>query len=169
MTNTNQTPQFSYPAPTKQWDQVAVDEAVRTQIACFGRVSYGVKGTKTNKKVALKAAALDRSLNAAFKGEGTHNHKFIDTNMDVSWYPVTADPMDALINDETDGERMAATIATAKEALTTEQWDLVMAKASGKTQKEIAEMTGVSCNAISLRWKTIVKRATRATGCAFVA
>ena len=163
---------------TKEWDAETAADEVKTQIATFGAKGWSKfgptteadivnpDGIKTKGKYEAKMAALDKTLNAAFTGEGTHNAKFIDTTMDVSWYPKTEDPMDALIEEENETEAM---IAKAKAALSVDQWAMVLAKAGGKTQKEIAADLGVTPAAVCLKWKTIVKKATKATGCAFVA
>ena len=169
---------------TTEWDAEAAATAVADQIKTFGARGFSKfgptteadivnpDGIKTRGKYEAKMAALDKSLNAAFGTReltGAYGMSHIDTTTEKSWYPTSADPMDALIEEETEAEKMAATIAKAKAALSVDQWAMVMAKASGKSQKEIAEMNGVSENAVSLRWKTIVKKATKATGFAFVA
>jgi hypothetical protein len=152
---------------TTEWDAEAVADAVKTQVATFGKVSYGVKGTTTSKKVAYKAAALDKTLDAAFATEATHNPKFIDTTKDVAWYPTSSDPMDALIEEE---DEMEAMMAKAKAAVTTDEWAMVLAKANGATQTEIAEAFGYCNNGgVSKKFSTIYKKVKKATGVAFVA
>lgn len=152
---------------TTEWDAEAVAEAVETQVATFGKVSYGVKGTTSSKKAAYKEAALDKSLNAAFKTK-VHNDDALslDTTVDSDWTPVTGDPMDALIEEENETEAM---IEKARAALSVDQWAMVLAKASGKSQREIAADLGLTPAAVCLRWKTIVKKATKATEVSFVA
>ena len=145
-------------------------DAVADQVKTFGKVSYGVKGTKSNKKVAYKKAALDKSLNAAFAADikNTGDHALsLDTSMDSDWSPISEDPMDALMEEEAKTESM---IEKVKKALTSDEWELVVAKSNGMKMSEIAEAAGyANHSAISKKFKMISKKATKATGFAFVA
>ena len=151
-----------------EWDAEAVAEAVSTQVATFGKTTWGVGNIHSTKKVALKEAALDKSLNAAFKNK-TYNTNVLslDTTMDSDWTPVGGDPMDALIEEENEMEAM---MAKAKAAVTTDEWAMVIAKANGATQTEIAEAFGYCNNGgVSKKFSTIYKKVKKATGVSCVA
>lgn len=164
-------PVASYPSPSTEWDADAVDLAVKTQVATFGKKSYGVKGCTTQKKAALKAAALDKSLNAAFSPDiqnGKDHNLFLDPGKDCSFGPVTADPMDALIEEEENSAE--SLIAKAKAALTSDEWAMVLAKANGATHAEMAETFGFfDHSGVGKKFKTIHKKVKKATGIEFAA
>lgn len=149
-------------APTKPWDAAAVAEAVKTQVACFGKVSYGVAGCTTVKKAQLKAAALDKSLNAAFapKIELT-DALYLNPVLDGAWSPVTPDPLEELIAAETE---CIDKIDIIKKCLTPDEFEMVVAKSNGKTKTQIAQALGVSHVAIVKRFKKIQKKVDLAFG-----
>jgi hypothetical protein len=159
--------------PKKEWDAAAAAEALACQVKTFGEFfSFGIKNAKASKKYEMKMAALKKSLDSAFGPETTYGEgAYLDTCMDKEpdWYPTSADPIEAMIEEESKEEEMAALVAKAKAALSVDDWEMVKAAAEGKTKKEIAEMKGVSGAAVTLKWKTIYKKVSKATGMAFVA
>ena len=155
---------------TTEWDAESAAEAVKTQVATFGKAHWGVGNISSTKKCALKEAALDKSLNAAFKSKVNSTDALsLDTSMDSDWTPVSADPMEAMIEAEEEASSWETLMAKAKAAMTTDEWAMVIAKANGKNQTAIAEEWGVSKMAISKKFKVIAKKAVKATGVAFVA
>lgn len=165
-------------APTTKWDQVAVNAAALDQIKTFGDHRAGIRGAIRacdvgaavikGGKYEAKAAALDKALKIAFTPRISENEVVLDTTVDSDWTPTTGDPLDAMIEAEEKVSSTQALLAKVRRVLSQDQWALVVARANGLTQAEIAEKEGVSQMAISLRLKTINKKAVKATGIALV-
>ena len=157
--------------PKKEWDAKAAAEALACQVKTFGEFyCFGIKNAKTSKKYELKMAALSKSLDSAFGSQVSYSELFFDTNEEKSWYPKAADPMDALIEEEENETSWESVMAKAKAAMTTDEWAMVIDKANGMGQAEIAEKYGYCNNGgVSKKLKAIAKKATKAAGVAFVA
>lgn len=155
--------------PITKWDAEGAALAVADQVKTFGEFFFGVKNASESKKVVWKEAALDKALDAAFNKKESTGAKYIDTTKDVDWYPASADPIEEMIEAEEKVESWMSVMAKAKKALTSDEWAMVIAKANGMNQTAIAVEWGVSKMAISKKFKVIAKKATKATGVAFVA
>ena len=153
--------------PITKWDAEGAALAVKDQVKYSGEFFFGVKNASENKKYQWKEAALTKTLDAAFGTKESTGASYIDTTADVDWYPTTADPMDALIEEENEMETL---IAKAKAACTSDEWEMVIAKSNGMNQSEMAATFGFYDNSgIAKKLKAIAKKASKATGMAFVA
>lgn len=154
-------------APTKPWDAAAANEAALIQVKTFGSHKAGLTGaikacdigaaTIQTGKYEKKSSALDKALQIAFTPDGSHNKVMAEFDMN------TLEGAPNVIEGEEENETEAL-IIQAKAALSIDQWAMVVAKANGKTQKEIAAEMGITHQAVSLKFKTIHKKVLKKTG-----
>jgi hypothetical protein len=91
--------------PHSLFNHASAREALKQQIQTFGaiRTSATIKTSKVSYKVALKHAALNKTLTAAFATNHAQGREWLslDTNQSSDWVPTTESPMDALESEDT--------------------------------------------------------------------
>ena len=130
--------------PHSQFNHQSATEALKQQVTTFGaiRTSATIKTSKCSYKVALKHAALCKTLTAAFATNHAQGREWLslDTNQSSDWVPTTESPMDALEAEDT-------TTTSLKEIyskLTHSQTQIAELLLDGKTQSEIATILGIA-------------------------
>ena len=136
---------------TGSFNHTSAAQALKQQIKTFGaiRTSSAIKTSKVSYKVALKHAALNKSLMAAFATRGAYGVETLslDPNQSSDWIPTTESPMDAL-------EQEDYTTITLKEIyskLTPQQVLVAELLSDGKSHKEIGVILGISQQSVTDR------------------
>jgi hypothetical protein len=137
--------------PHSQFNHASAREALKQQIKSFGaiRTSATIKTSKCSYKVALKHAALCKTLTAAFATRGAHNSACLTldsvggSDVESHWLSDNnSNPMDSL-------EAEDYTTTTLKEIyakLTPNQVLVAELLSDGKSQREIASILDVISN-----------------------
>ena len=130
--------------PTTTFNHTSAAKALKQQVTTFGaiRTSAAIKTSKVSYKVALKHAALNKSLMAAFATRGAYGVETLslNPNQDSDWTPTTESPMDALEAED----NTSFTLSTIYAKLTPKQVQVAELLADGKTQRDVASIFGVS-------------------------
>ena len=144
--------------PHSQFNYASASEALKQQITTFGaiRTSSTIKTSKCSYKVALKHAALCKTLTAAFATRGAYGVEALslDSNHDSNWTPTTGTPMDTLEAEDT-------TTTTLKEIyskLTPKQTLIAELLSDGKSYGEAAVILGITKQAVALHIKAMRAR-----------
>ena len=139
---------------SRDWDQAEVSAAVAEQIQAFGRSEYAnhIGSSSTSYKYAKKQQALSNALNAAFKPRDAYPNETlsIDTTLyddpDTPWLSDNSDPIDRLIEEETDHEAARLSILNR---LTGRQREIAVLLESGFNQTDIAGRLGIDQSVVS--------------------
>jgi len=147
--------------PQSSFNHASAAQALKQQITTFGaiRTSATIKTSKCSYKVALKHAALNKSLMAAFATRSAYGQEWLslDPNQSSDWIPTTESPMDAIEQEDT-------TTTTLKEIyskLTPTQTLVAELLSDGKNQPEIAAILTITQQAVSLHIKGMRARLSR--------
>ncbi len=137
--------------PQTRFNHSSATEALKQQIKSFGaiRTSSTIKTSKCSYKVALKHAALNKTLTAAFATNHAQGREWLslDTNQSSDWIPTTESPMDALESED-------YTTITLKEIyakLTPNQTLVAELLLDGKSHEEIGVILGISQQSVTDR------------------
>ena len=152
---------------TGSFNHTSAAQALKQQINTFGaiRTSSAIKTSKVSYKVALKHAALNKSLMAAFATRGAYGVETLslDSNHDSDWTPTTGSPMDALESEDT----TTTTLDAIYSKLTPKQTLVAELLSDGKSYGEVATILGITKQAVALLIKGMRTRLAGGTRSSF--
>lgn len=133
------------------------DAALAEQVEAFGKSHWGVKGTTTSRKYQYKQAALDKSLDAAFRPRAAYNQEHLslstwendDTETGLGWIPLTDSLLDQWINEEEVAEaaaHMNSCMDCVTNAVSPRELEALSLKATGISNQQISQAMGVTVN-----------------------
>ena len=144
--------------PHSQFNHASAAQALKQQITTFGaiRTSATIKTSKCSYKVALKHAALCKTLTAAFATNHAQGREWLslDLNKSSDWIPTTESPMDALEAED----YTTTTLDAIYSKLTPKQTLVAELLSDGKSQTEVATILGVSPRVVSHHISRIAAR-----------
>ena len=147
--------------PTTEFNHASAQQALKQQVTTFGaiRTSSAIKTSKVSYKVALKHAALCKTLNAAFATRGNYGAEWLslDSNQDSGWIPTTESPMDSLEEED----NTSFTLSSIYAKLTPKQTLVAELLSDGKNQTEIATILNITQQAVNLHIKAMRARLSR--------
>ena len=148
------------------FNHTSAAQALKQQINTFGaiRTSSAIKTSKVSYKVALKHAALNKSLMAAFATRGAYSQEWLTldkvagSDAESHWLiDNNSNPMDALEQED----NTTTTLDEIYSKLTPTQTLVAELLSDGKSQTEIATILTITKQAVSLHIKGMRARLSR--------